>query len=1618
MKPIQEFLSDFQKLNIEFWVDGETLRYNAPKGLLTDELKAQLRARKSEIIAFLRTPPASASTHKTAIVPVPRTAPIPLSFAQQRLWFLQQLEPNNPFYNGQAVIALTGVLKIAALEQSLNEIVRRHEALRTTFPIIEGQPIQAIAPTLSLTLPVIDLGKWPEAEQQTEAQRLIAQQSQQPFNLEEGPLLRTTLLRLSEQEHWLLIAMHHIIGDGWSAGLLIQELSLLYTAFSSGHPSPLGELSIQYADFAVWQRQWLQGSVLETQRRYWQQQLQGAPQLLALPTDRPRPPVQTFRGRTQTFLLSEALTQSLKALSNQENVTLFMTLIAAFKTLLYRYTGQTDLLVGSPIAGRNHSEIEGLIGCFVNTLVFRTNLAGNPSFRAVLGRVRQVALDAYTHQDLAFEHLVDALQLDRSLSHTPLFQVMFEFGNTPISTVEIPGLTLNLVETDSMTAKFDLTLSMRETDAGLVGSFEYNTDLFDPTTIARLIGHFHTLLQSIIANPDQPIEQLPLIPEAEKQQLLQEWTAPLTPVDFRCIHQYFEVQVAQTPEAIAVVFQNQKISYQDLNDRANQLAHYLRKLGVKPETFVGLCVQRSLEMIVGLLAILKAGAAYVPLDPTYPKERLAFMLADAQVPVLLTQQSCLQHLPKSQAQVLCLDTNWSLIGQENPENPVNQTHPENLAYLIYTSGSTGTPKGVMIQHNSLVNYTQAISQNYEIKPGDRILQFASISFDVAAEEIFPCLIQGATLVLRPDEMLNSISEFLQHSRDLKLTILNLPTPFWHQLTAELPASNLTIPETVRLVIIGSDRALPDRLETWRQQVNSQVRLVNCYGPTETTIGATLCELSGPNAIAHDAVAGHELPIGKALQNLQTYVLDANLQPVPVGVAGELYIGGLGVARGYLHQPDLTAERFLPLPHSPFPTRHRLYKTGDRVRYRPDGNLEYLGRVDAQVKIRGFRIELGEIEASLSQHPAVRETVVVVQEKKSGERRLVAYVVIAPAFAFEIGEFRRFLKGKLPDYMVPAVFVQLDALPLTPNGKIDRKALPTPDLTRPEFDRDCVAPRTSVERHLSQIWAQVLGVEQVGIHDNFFELGGDSILTIQIVARAKTVGLQLTPKQLFEFQTIAELASVAEITSVPQAEQGLVMGKVELNPIQHWFFEQNFAEAHHFNQAVLLEVKQALDVFKLEQALQALLRHHDALRLRFENLETGRPFGETCADVSISVSQFDVSTLAKSERQLAMETVATELQAGLNLATGRLVNVGLFHLEPSQGSRLLIVIHHLVVDGVSWRILLEDLETAYQQLNRGERVQLPAKTTAFQQWAQRLQDYAQSDALAAEKIYWCQSTAPDHKRAMPVDWPGGENTMACDHIVSISLSVAETQALLKEVPKAYNTQINDVLLTALVQAFAEWTGERSLWVDVEGHGREDIFEDLDLSRTVGWFTSVFPVCLHLGVASDPGEALKTIKEQLRSIPNHGIGYGILRYLSNDPALIALLKSLPQPEVLFNYLGQFDSANATASSVFALAPDSCGLARSPKGRRSYRLEINGWVWGGQLQLNWSYSNQVHRSATIADLAQRYQDALRTLIAHCQAPGAGAFTPSDFPLAQLSQAELEAALGMVEFEIGGAK
>jgi len=1539
----------------------------------------------------------------------------PCSFAQQRLWFLHQVDPDGASYNSSWPLKISGGLAAAALERALAEVVRRHEVLRTTFEMA-GEPVQVVASGLEMRLPAVDLSglPGPAASAAGELARLAREQAGHRFDLDSGLLLRATLVVLGEREHVLLLTLHHIVTDDWSMGVLVREVVSAYAAYSEGRPSPLPELAIQYADFAHWQRQRFSGEALEEELNYWRAELADLPPPLELPTDRPRPAVRTTRGANLSWRFRDALLPALQALGRSQGATLFMTLLTAFEVLLARYTGRDDISVGSPIAGRNQAQLEPLIGCFVNTLVLRARLAGDPDFLTALGRLQEVTLGAFTHQDLPFEKLIAELQPERDLARTPIYQVMFSLHNVRSEEAGMPGVRLERLAFGNPVAKLDLILNVQEIAGGLGAAMEYSRDLFDATTIRRLLTHYEMLLAGIAADPARPLSALPLLADAERHALLLEWNDTCeTGVPEACIHEIFAAHAERTPDAPAVICEN-GLTYRELAERSSRLARRLRRLGVGPDVRVGLCLDREPALLVGILGILQAGGAYVPLDPGLPQERLAFILEDAlgigQRRLVLTREALAHRFQGSPAvETLFLDAGAEEEGGGGGEDP-DPPSRDNLAYVLYTSGSTGRPKGVAVHHRGLTNYLSWSRRAYRLAEGHGAPVHSSISFDLTVTSLLAPLAAGAPVTLLPEseDAAGGLAQALRR-RDgyglVKLTPAHLRA-LGHALLPEEAEG------AAHALVVGGEALLAEDLTFWRLHAPA-TRIINEYGPTETVVGCAVEEVSA------ETPASGSVPVGRPIWNSRLYVLDRHLRPVPSGVIGEIHIGGRGVARGYLGRPDLTAERFLPSPLA-WEAGERLYRTGDLARVLSDGRLDYLGRTDDQVKIRGYRIELGEIEAQLTACPGLSAAAVVVGQGAAGSPRLVAYVVprsgLVPG-APEETELRSFLAERLPEYMMPAAFVSLEALPLTSNGKVDRRALARiePAAARPgPVEAAGAAPLDPVEELLVEIWKQVLRRDGVGRHDNFFELGGDSILSLQITSRARQAGIRLTSRQLFAHPTVAGLASVAKTIPAARSEEKPEAAEVPLTPIQRWFFEQCLSHPEHANLSVLLEVRAStagnrLPASFLRRAFELLPAHHDALRLRFEPPAAGRSgWRQVSSGPSAGPAPFlhvDLSQLPLEKKRPALEATAAEIQASFSLTAGPLLRAALYTLGKTEietePDRLLLVAHHLVVDGVSWRVLLEDLETVCRQLDRGEAAALPAATTAFQSWAGRLADHARSGAVDGEAEDWLRGLQ-EAPPPLPRDRDAGPNSAGSARSVTVALDAAETRALLQEVPRAYRTQINDVLLAALAQAFERWTGNRRLLLELEGHGREDLFEDLDLSRSVGWLTSHFPVLLDLGEASAPGEALKAVKEQLRAVPGRGIGWGLLRYL-REGDLGESLRRLPRPEVVFNFLGQLDQA-VSGDRLFRPARESAGAERHRSNDRPALFEVAGAVGGDRLHMRFIYSENRHLRSTVERLANDFLAVLRSLISHCLTPGVAGCTPSDFPLARLSQPVLD--------------
>lgn len=1324
---------------------------------------------------------------------------------------------------------------------------------------------------------------------------------------------------------------------------------------------------------------------LKEERDYWITKLSREIGASSLPLDFNRSRVYAEKKATVDINLPADALQRLTKMTGNSPFLLYTILMAALKTCLHKYTGSSTIVVGSP-AYRRDDETNTQAG----PIVMVDDIDERQTFREFLMTVRETLSEAYARQSYPLNNLVKDLEVEQVENKCPLFDI---------------ALVSKEIHCELPPVKNDITMIFEKTpEAEVAGSISFNARLYKRDTIARFADHFANILSNAVQNVNAPISSLEMLSAAERQQIVGDWNETTTayPSDL-CLPQLFEAQAAKTPNAIAVAFGESKLTYSELNSRANQLARHLRGLGAGTDARVGLSLDRSIEMMVGLLGILKAGGAYVPLDPTFPEQRLSFMLEDGQIEVLLTQERHVEEF--SGHQTISLDADWETIAQQSSENLSELVAtPDSLAYVLYTSGSTGQPKGVMMNHRPLVNLISwQVTQSTTILE-TRTLQFSSLGFDVSFQEIFSTWCAGGTLVLVEEQTRRDAMALWQYLADEKIERLFAPFIVVQQLAEVAGVQENCVPSQLRELCTAGEQLQVTAAVVGMFRKLSGCTLYNHYGPTEGHVVSSFKLEDTPSRWPL-------LPaIGRPIANSKLYILDKHGRPTAAGVAGELHIGGVCPARGYLDRPGLTAEKFVPNAFSTEPGA-RLYKTGDLARFMPDGNIEILGRIDHQVKIRGFRVELGEIETALCAHTAIREAATVVREDSPGEKRLVAYVVLHAGHAVTSADLRAFLKDRLPEYMVPHVFVTLESLPLTSSGKVDRRSLPAPDRSRPEQEAAFIEPRTKVEEILRNIWMEVLGVERIGINDNFFELGGDSILTIQVVARANREGLRLVPKLLFQHQTIAALATVVGTAQTITAEQSAVEGELPLTPIQHWLFDQNLPEPHHFNMGYLFELRDAIAPSVLEASVKALVEHHDALRLRFVRTEDGWKQSNAASEESVPFTRFYLSTIEATKRAEFIKEKAASLQSSLDLTAGPLIRVALFDSGAEEPARLLVVIHHLAVDGVSWRILLEDLQTSIEQSTRGDAVKLPAKTTSFKQWAEKLEAYANTPEAQNETAYWL-SDSRKQVAAVPKDFEDGALLESTADILTVTLNVEETEALLRDIPKNHRLQINDVIIAALAESVTQWTGGQSLLVDVEGHGRESVVADADVSRTVGWFTSMYPVLIELSDAHTPGDVLRSVKDQVRQIPNNGIGYGLLRYLSRETSIIEDFKSLPKADLSFNYLGQSDQL-FTENSLFRMGNGQIGKIAGSLGKLPHLLYVAGIVYQGQLHVRFKYSRDTHQTSTIETLSQNFLQKIRALIDYCQTSEVYRYSPADFPLAQLDAEELEKAFEQVEHE-----
>ena len=1490
-----------------------------------------------------------------------------LSFAQQRLWFLHQLDPSSPAYNLPRAFALRGPLDVGVLERSLGEVVRRHEVLRTTFRTAEPEPVQVVNEARPVKIPAEDLRGLAAGERERRVRQAAEEEARRPFDLEAGPLLRCALLRVADDEHILLFTMHHIVSDEWSAAILINEVSVLYDAFTRGRPSPLPALPVQYADFAVWQREWLRGEELERQLAYWRQQLAGELPPLDLPTDRPRPPVQTFNGASTSLALGERLSEAVRRFSRQEDATLFITLYAAFAALLHRYTGQRDVVVGAPIAGRGRAETEGLIGFFVNALVLRTDLSGDPDFRTLVRRAREVALGAYAHQDLPFELLVKELQPERSLSHTPLFQVIFALRAARGERVELPdlGLELRPLSFGGENAKFDLYLTVEDGGRDLRATFIYNVDLFDDATVERMLRHYRRLLEAAVGEPSRPVSALPLLTDGERRQVLVEWNDTKSPYERdACVHQLFERRAAETPDAVALVFCEESVTYAELNARANRLARRLRGLGVGSDTLVGLCAERSVEMVVGLVAILKAGGAYVPLDASYPAERLSFMLADTRAGVLLTQTRLASRLPAHGARIVLLDGEGQSLALEPEADLPNAATPDGLAYVIYTSGSTGRPKGVAVPHRAVARLVR--NTNFaSFAPGEVFLQFAPVSFDASTLELWGALLNGARLAIMPPGV-PSLEELGRALRRHNVTTLWLTAGLFHLMVDER-AEDL---RGLRQLIAGGDVLSPEHVARFLRAAPDSV-LVNGYGPTENTTFTCCHRLRG------DFDAARSVPLGSPVANTTVYVLDRGMRPVVLGAAGELYTGGDGLARGYLNRPGLTAERFVPDPFSAEPGA-RLYRTGDLVRWLPDGTLEFLGRTDHQVKIRGFRIELGEIEAALGQHPRVREAVVLAREDAPGERRLVAYVVGGPEGAPTLDGLRDHLRDRLPEHMVPSAFVVLDALPLTPHGKIDRGALPAPGESRPELEGGFAAPRTPVEEVIAAVWCDVLGLDSVGTADDFFALGGHSLLAARVVARLReSFGVDLPLRAIFESPTVAHLAGVVEAAradgealSAPPLVRVPRERPAPLSFAQQslWFDDQLVPGGNPaYNVQTVVRLDGRLDPDALERALNELVRRHETLRTTFGRVGW-QPAQLVAPALAVPLPIKDLTTLPHGEREAeALRLAAEATREPFDLSRGPLLRVTLFRLD-AERHVLAIVIHHIVFDAWSMGVFTRELAALYEACRQNLPSPLAELPVQYADYAHWQREWLQGEVLERQLAYWTRQLGGLTELRLPTDRPRPpEQSFRGAHLYfRLPESLSDS---LRKLSRRAGVTLYMLTLAAFKTLLHYLSGQEEIAVGTNVANRARV----ETEGLIGYFANV--LVLRTGLADDP-----TFPELLARVRGVTLGAFTHQEVPFDKVVEALR---PERDMSRNPLFQvLFGLNNSAAPVLDLPGLTLTGVEVEKGTNLFDLTLfltdAGPSLGGLLR----YSTDLFDAATVERMRALYETLLARVAADPEA------------------------------------
>ncbi|MBX2876157.1 MAG: amino acid adenylation domain-containing protein [Saprospiraceae bacterium] len=1514
----------------------------------------------------------------------------PLSLGQQRLWFLQQLYPDNPFYHYADIMELRGKLQVKALRKSFIDLAEKYPILRTTFPEEQGQVFQYIHEDAQLEFVVQDLSSQPKEERRTLAEQAARESASQPFDLAQGPLTRIVVLRLDEGWYWLVLTMHHIITDKWSMGLLREDLARLYIANTDGSAANLRVLPHTYLDYTKWQRQ---QKVAPADLQYWTQKLGGELPILKLPVDHIPPPQASFRGAFHKQSFSPELSKQLQAIASQEGVTLFIFLLTAFKVLLSKYSGQKDIVIGTPFSNRDQLSLQELIGFFNDTLVLRSDLENDPSFRTLLGQVQQTVLEAFSHKNVPFELLVRELSPERASTSNPLFQVMFLFHKVP--TTPSMGADLELVHQpfDLGVAKFDLTLYISEEESGLSAIFEYATDLFEEETIVRMQEHFRTLLEGIVKAPNTKIGALPILTEREEYQLLEEWNQTEQEVQLEgTILDLFQQQVSLQAEQLATVFGEAELSYKDLQTKAQSIASWLVEEGLQAGEVVGLHTARSLDMIIGIMGILQAGGAYLPIDPEYPADRVSFMIADTGVRWVLSQAAISGQLPVLTAEIALLSSIYKT-GTSVQKTAAVQIDPGQLAYIIYTSGSTGKPKGVQVTHRNLLHSTRA-RFSYYLNAPTRFLLLSSFAFDSSVVGIFWTLCTGGTLVLpkhRIEQDLDQLAALIE-SRAVSHTLL-LPS-LYNVLLQHIELSSL---KSLNTVIVAGE-ACSSTLVEQHFAALPNTHLYNEYGPTEASVWCTAHKVD-----PSDVDRG--VPIGRPIPNAEIYILDENKKPVPTGVAGELYVGGAGITAGYLNRPDLNTQHFIPNPFRPNITE-KLYRTGDLAKYRSNGLIDFLGRADRQVKIRGYRIELTEIQAAILQGDTVQDALVIVQREEGAAAKLMAYFIGGDS-AVSSADILGQLRTQLPAYMVPSHLIQLEGWPRLPNGKINEKALPRPAQVHRESTARSRPAQNEVQQQLVEIWEEVLGTSPIGIHDNFFEIGGDSILSIQIIAKARKAGLSLAANQLFEHQTIASLALFVDSQLEQRPRQtGPLQGTLPLLPIQHWFFDEHKIAPHHWNQGLLFDLDPALSATDLATVIEFLVKHHDGLRLNFNQVNQKWKAEYREAYPPGTFEQVDASGWL--DQAAGVHQYLENRQQQLALSSGPLFIAILVENASEQNKQLALIAHHLIIDAVSWKIIVDDLATLLAQQGSQKALDLGNKSLSLRDWAEYLEAGVKAGSWDSDFTFWSEKLGKVSNTSLPFDqtsnWPSSESRSAT---IPFSLSEKETQLLLQDVHQSYHTKIDEILLVALWKAVQDQMKVDRLTFGLERHGRETLEDDFDFVGSVGWFTSFFPLPVRAQEENTLGAVIKYIKEELRRVPNGGLGYGVLRYLTPVDSPLRLPDQ--KPDIVFNYLGHQDlPSNSWLQNGRALME---GM-RHGSSERYYALEVNASVKEGQLVFYWTYSQDFFRKSTVEDLIQAFQQAITAIIGHCTQGDIDEYTPSDFPDAEISQDDLDNLLGQITF------